>query len=51
MIFKIYGRAFKALMKQPIRLIGLSLFGTRKFETSLVGGATFRTPPIPQVRS
>lgn len=27
MIFKIYGRAFKALIKQPFRLIGLSLFG------------------------
>lgn len=28
MIFQLYGRAFNALMKQPIRLIGLSLFGT-----------------------
>lgn len=28
MVTQIYGRAFKALMKQPFRLIGLSLFGT-----------------------
>ena len=42
MIFQIYGRAFKALMKQPIRLIGLSLFGI--LVTGL-GSALFSIPP------
>ena len=27
-IFKIYSRAFTSLMKQPLRMLGLSLFGS-----------------------